>query len=123
MLRDCGLDPTQPQESLFNSIIAEETSGNSTHEPIPIGFASYFYAYSTWEGRSLYLMSLFVKDTHRKNGVGELLIKELARHAKELGCKCINFHVNNRSPAPKFYQKLGAVDITKTESWNLYQFD
>ena len=36
----------------------------------PVGFAIYFYTFSTWEGVTLYLEDLFVKDEVRGMGVG-----------------------------------------------------
>lgn len=122
MLRDSGLDPSQPREPLFSSIIAEDEPDDSSKDRIPVGFACYYYTYSTWQGRTLYMMALYVRDSHRKKGVGKLLIAELARHAKEIGCKRLEFHANKNSQATKYYQNLGAIDLTALEEWHLFKF-
>lgn len=118
MIRDSGLDPGQPQPPLFRSFIAEELlPDGSAH---PVGFASVYNTYSTWEGKTLYLMLLYVRETHRKSGVGKQLFVHLARHAKETGCNRIDFHVNKNNPSTEFYKSLGAVDLTEAEEWLLY---
>lgn len=122
MFRDSGLDPTQPRQPLFHTIIAEDESNDSSNNHFPVGFAYYYYTYSTWEGRTLYLMALYVKDSHRKKGVGKLLIAKLAHHAKEIGCRRVDLHVNKNSPSTKYYQNLGAIDLTTVEDWHLFKF-
>jgi len=52
-----------------------------------VGFALYFYQYSTWEGRTIYLEDLFVKEDHRKNGLGYQLFQVLAKEAKNNNCR------------------------------------
>ncbi len=52
-----------------------------------IGFAVYFYNYSTWQGRKgLYLEDLYVSPKHRGLGAGKFLLRHLAQVAVEEGC-------------------------------------
>src|SRR5262245_64557855 len=52
----------------------------------PIGFALYFFTYSTFVGRpSLYLEDLFVLPDERGQGAGRLLLRALAGIAVERG--------------------------------------
>src|SRR5437870_5005111 len=52
----------------------------------PVGFALYFFTYSTFLGRpSLYLEDLFVLPEERGRGAGRALLGELARIAKRRG--------------------------------------
>lgn len=118
MIRDSGLDPDQPQAPLFRSFIAEEVLDGSAHHPV--GFASVFNTYSTWDGKTLYLMLLYVKESHRKSGVGKQLLVHLVRYAKETGCNRFDFHVNKNNTSTEFYKSLGAVDLTEAEQWLLY---
>lgn len=68
--------------TLFGFTIAKEKETN-----LVIGFALYFFTFSTWTGRpGLYLEDLFVKDSHRSLGVGKALFARLGRIAKEEGC-------------------------------------
>src|SRR5882762_2620773 len=50
----------------------------------PVGFAVYFYNFSTWLGRlGLYLEDLFVKPEKRGKGYGRALLVELAKIARD----------------------------------------
>src|SRR6185503_2613499 len=53
----------------------------------PVGFAIYFFNYSTFVGRQgLYLEDLFVRPEARGKGFGRKLLTHLARIAVERGC-------------------------------------
>ena len=75
-----------------------------------IGFAFYFFSYSTWVGRKcLYLEDLFVEPAQRGEGVGLALMKALARVAVETGCRRFVWAVLDwNEPAIGFYERLGA---------------
>ena len=76
----------------------------------PIGFALYFFTYSTFVGRpSLYLEDLFVLPSERGQGAGRLLLRALARIAVERGCGRMEWAVLHwNRPAIRFYERLGA---------------
>jgi len=76
----------------------------------PIGFALYFFTYSTFVGRpSLYLEDLFVVPKERRQGAGRLLLRALARIAVERGCGRMEWAVLHwNRPAIRFYERLGA---------------
>ena len=76
----------------------------------PVGFALYFFTYSTFLGRpSLYLEDLFVLPEERGRGAGRALLGELARVAKRRGCGRMEWAVLDwNTPSIRFYQKLGA---------------
>lgn len=117
MIRDSGLDPNQPQPPLFRIFIAEEHINNIT---IHVGFATVFNTYSSWKGTILYLESLYVKESHRSKCVGKQLMLNVVRHATEMGCRCIEFHVNKSNPSIQFYKNLGTIDFTESEGYALY---
>jgi GNAT superfamily N-acetyltransferase len=76
----------------------------------PIGFALYFFTYSTFMGKpTLYLEDLFVVPAARGAGAGRALLGALARVAVRRGCGRMEWAVLdwNRS-AIRFYQRLGA---------------
>ncbi len=79
----------------------------------PVGFALWFYNYSTFEGRpGLYLEDLFVRPDFRGYGYGEALLRHLARVAVEHGCARFEWSVLDwNEPAIAFYRKLGAVPL------------
>ncbi len=76
----------------------------------PIGFALYFFTYSTFTGRpSLYLEDLFVVPEERGQGAGRALLRVLARVARERGCGRMEWAVLHwNRPAIRFYERLGA---------------
>jgi GNAT superfamily N-acetyltransferase len=75
-----------------------------------VGYASFFYFYSTYEGRAaLFLEDLFVLEEFRKHGIGKSLLAAVAKLALDEGCFGLRWEVLdwNRS-AIEFYEKLGA---------------
>jgi GNAT superfamily N-acetyltransferase len=76
----------------------------------PVGFALYFFTYSTFLGRpSLYLEDLFVRPEERGNGAGKALLAALARIAVRRGCGRMEWAVLDwNRPAIGFYERLGA---------------
>ena len=76
----------------------------------PVGFAVYFFNYSTWLGKhGLYLEDLYVSPEHRSFGAGKALLKYLARIAQSKNCGRFEWSVLDwNEPAIKFYQSIGA---------------
>ncbi|MBD3585106.1 GNAT family N-acetyltransferase [Salinimonas sp. HHU 13199] len=76
----------------------------------PVGFAVYFYNYSTWQGQNgLYLEDLFVSTDERGKGAGTALLKFLAQHAIEHNCGRFEWSVLDwNKPAIDFYESIGA---------------
>ena len=86
----------------------------------PVGFAVYFYNFSTWLGRpGLYLEDLFVKPENRGKGYGRALLVELAKIARDRGCGRMEWAVLNwNEPAIKFYRALGAKPM---DEWTVFR--
>jgi GNAT superfamily N-acetyltransferase len=86
----------------------------------PVGFAVYFYNFSTWLGRpGLYLEDLFVRPTVRGKGYGRALLERLARIAQKRGCGRMEWAVLDwNDPAIQFYKKLGAEPMTE---WTVFR--
>jgi GNAT superfamily N-acetyltransferase len=76
----------------------------------PIGFALYFFTYSTFMGKpTLYLEDLFVLPAARGAGAGRALLAALARRAVRRGCGRMEWAVLDwNRPAIRFYERLGA---------------
>ena len=86
----------------------------------PVGFAVYFYNFSTWLGRAgLYLEDLFVKPEKRGKGYGRGLLVELAKIARDRGCGRMEWAVLDwNEPAIKFYRALGAQPM---HEWTVFR--
>ena len=86
----------------------------------PVGFALFFHNYSTFKGRAgLYLEDLFVRTEYRGHGIGEALLRHLARLAIERGCARMEWAVldwNKR--AIEFYERMGAVGV---HDWTVFR--
>jgi GNAT superfamily N-acetyltransferase len=98
LLRD-GFAPQQR----FRALIAEWKGE-------PAGYASFFYFYSTFQGRAaLFLEDLFVLDKLRGKGIGKALLVAVAKLAIEEKCFGLRWEVLDwNRPAIEFYEKLGA---------------
>jgi GNAT superfamily N-acetyltransferase len=89
----------------------------------PVGFAVYFFNFSTWLGRpGIYLEDLFVRPSDRGKGYGRALLERLAQIAQERGCGRMEWAVLDwNEPAIQFYKKLGAEPMTEWTVFRLTQ--
>jgi GNAT superfamily N-acetyltransferase len=84
-----------------------------------IGFALWFYSYSTWEGRvGVYLEDLYVKPMARGQGAGKRLLIDLAALTVREGCRRLDLSVLTWNPAREFYHRLG---LAHREEWLPYR--
>jgi len=81
-----------------------------TRGKIPIGYAVYFFAYSTFScGPVLFVEDIFVLPEERGRGAGKALMIELARVAVREGSDQMEWLVLDwNTPSIKFYERLGA---------------
>lgn len=79
----------------------------------PVGFALWFYSYSTFVGRhGIYLEDLYVGPVARGQGAGRALITGLARRCVAEGLGRLEWAVLDwNSPAIGFYDSLGASSM------------
>jgi len=88
---------------IYEIILAEENGAIA-------GMAFYFYAYSTWKGKCVFLEDIIVKESLRGMGIGRLLFDAVV-----LKCKQVNAHrmmwqvLDWNEPAINFYHKYDAV--------------
>ncbi len=82
-----------------------------TRDGATIGFAVYFFNYSTWLGkRGLFLEDLYVNPRHRGSGAGKELLSHLAGIAVSHGCERFEWNVLTwNEPAIAFYESSGAI--------------
>lgn len=88
----------------------------------PVGFALWFYNYSTFRGRAgIYLEDLFVRTEARGVGAGRALLAKLARRCVDAELGRLEWAVLNwNTPSIEFYDSLGAS--AKTE-WTVRRLD
>ena len=88
----------------------------------PIGYAVYFYNYSTWIGKNgIYLEDLYITTKYRGHGGGKAVLQYLAKLAVDEGCARFEWCVLDwNQPAIQFYKGIGAVPQNE---WILYRLD
>lgn len=89
---------------------------------LPIGFAVFFFSYSTWLGSNcLYLEDLYITPEQRGGGAGKQLLRHLAKIACANDCGRFEWSVLEwNTPAIDFYKSLGAQP---QEEWVRYRMD
>ena len=74
-----------------------------------IGISIYYYRYSTWKGKRLYVEDILVTEKLRGQGIGSKLFEATAKHAAKEDCSGMNWLVLDwNEPAIKFYKKYNA---------------
>lgn len=76
---------------------------------IVIGTAIYYYRYSTWKGKRLYLEDYIITEKERGKGAGKLLFERVLAKSLEESCTGMMWQVLDwNEPAINFYKKYGA---------------
>ena len=92
------------EKEYFNCLVAVNNQDEI------VGYATYFFSYFTWTGKSLYMDDLYVKESYRGSGIGTLLINKVISFANANGCHKLRWQVSDwNAPAIGFYKSLGAV--------------
>ena len=100
MMEEDGFGPNP----IYGLFVAEK---NSTGEII--GISIFYYRYSTWKGKRLYLEDIVVTESERGNGAGKLLFDRTMLKCIEANCTGMMWQVLDwNTPAINFYQKYGA---------------
>lgn len=90
------------ENPIFGSIVSE-VDGQI------VGMALYYYRYSTWKGKRLYLEDLIVSEIMRGRGLGEKLLSATIEKARQSHCTGLMWQVLDwNEPAINFYKKFGA---------------
>ncbi|XP_028277424.1 diamine acetyltransferase 2b isoform X2 [Parambassis ranga] len=113
------------QNPFFECLVAEVPEEHKSNEGFTVvGYAFYFYTYSTWEGRSVYLEDLYVMQEFRGNGIGKGLLSKVAEVGKQKQCVRLQLSVLDWNTTSRdFYAAKGAQDLTASEGWHFIRFD
>lgn len=91
------------EQPVFYALVAEQQAHI-------VGLLLYFYSYSTWKGKSIYVDDFIVDSEHRHKGVGTLLFNAILQIAEGQAINKLHWQVLNwNEPAIQFYQKQGAI--------------
>lgn len=103
----------------FHTLIVENCSGG---EPRFLGFALYFFTFSTFTGRpTLYLEDVFILPDFRGHGIGKSLLQYLANAALQEGCGRMEWAVLDWNQlAIDFYLSIHAKPMNE---WTVYRLE
>ncbi|GAB3881644.1 GNAT family N-acetyltransferase [Spirosoma agri] len=88
---------------LFGLLVAEDSESEKI-----VGMALYYFRYSTWKGKRLYLEDIIVTEDFRGYGIGKLLLDATIETARETHCTGMMWQVLDwNKPAIGFYQQFG----------------
>jgi len=74
-----------------------------------VGISIYYWRYSTWKGKRLYLEDIVVTESQRGKGTGKLLFDRTMQQAIDEKCTGMMWQVLDwNEPAINFYKKYGA---------------
>src|SRR6188508_618854 len=90
------------QHPVYGFFVAENKNGI-------VGLSLYYYRYSTWKGKRLYLEDIIVTESERGSGIGKLLFDVTMKHTLDSGCSGMTWQVLDwNEPAINFYKKYGS---------------
>ncbi|MFN3850231.1 MAG: GNAT family N-acetyltransferase [Spirosomataceae bacterium] len=73
------------------------------------GISIYYFRYSTWKGKRLYLEDIVVTESMRGNNIGKLLLDRTIEEAHATDCSGMMWQVLDwNEPAINFYKKYNA---------------
>jgi GNAT superfamily N-acetyltransferase len=85
---------------LYGLFVAENDKGTI------VGISLYYYRYSTWKGRRLYLEDIVVTESERGSGIGKLLFDRTIQKGHDENCSGMVWQVLDWNEAAiNFYKK------------------
>jgi GNAT superfamily N-acetyltransferase len=96
------------ERPVFGFFVAENSNGI-------VGLSLFYWRYSTWKGKRLYLEDIIVTQRERGSGIGKLLFDRTMQHSLDENCSGMMWQVLDwNEPAINFYKKYGAG---MTQEW------
>ncbi|XP_043818313.1 thialysine N-epsilon-acetyltransferase [Dromiciops gliroides] len=113
------------ENPFYHCLVAEIPPEHRVPEgPTVVAYGLYYFIYSTWTGRNVYLEDIYVMPKYRGQGIGSKIIKKVAEIALDRGCSQFRLAVLDwNKSAMDFYKTRGAKDLTVAEGWRFFRFD
>ena len=100
----------QFEAGLFSFLVAEKNDNI-------IGTCIFYDTFSTWKGKMIYLEDFIVSQSHRSQGIGQMLFDAFLAYAKSVQATMVKWQVLDwNEQATKFYRKNHA--IIEKNWWN-----
>ncbi len=118
-------DQVKVTETLLNTWVFEKKTARvliAMADETPVGFALFFYHFSTFEGRAgLYIEDIYIQEAYRGFGLGKKLFQTLAKIALDEECARIEWScLDWNTPSIAFYLSLGAKPMN---GWTVYRLE
>jgi len=105
------------EQPLFSMYVAVQSSK-------VMGIALFYYRYSTWKGKTLFLEDIVVKRNQRGKGIGKALFDKVIERTKKENCHRMSWQVLHwNEPAINFYKKYGAKIDGEWLNCNFFEDD
>lgn len=113
------------ENPFFHCLVAEIIPApGESQGSLVVGYGLYYFIYSTWTGRNIYLEDIYVMHQYRGQGIGTKIIKKVAEVALNKGCSQFRLAVLDwNKKAVNLYKFLGAQDLTESEGWLSFRFE
>ncbi|CAD6584245.1 MAG: hypothetical protein CYPHOPRED_002646 [Cyphobasidiales sp. Tagirdzhanova-0007] len=132
LIKELALYEKEPERVLATKELLEKTLfGTRAYAEVllavekeqAVGMALFFHNYSTWLGKpGIYLEDLFVKESHRRTGIGKAMFGYLGKLANERDCGRLDWSVLRwNSPSIAFYESLGAISLGA--EWDIFRLE
>ena len=129
LVKELALYERAPHE-VINTVALMEEDGFGPHPVygffvaesggIIVGLSLYYWRYSTWKGKRLYLEDIIVTESERGKGTGKLLFERTMEKALEENCSGMMWQVLEwNEPAINFYKKYGSMLDSEWVNCNL----
>lgn len=115
LFKSCGFSNDQQQSSTDPAeiviLVAEAENAKAL-----VGYTVLMPGYSARSGRTLLMKNMYVRESHRAIGVGSAIFRGIARYGLQHGYAFEENHVFSwNKPAVKFYERMGAEDLSASE--------
>ena len=107
------------EKEFFQCFVAE------TQEHEIVGMASFFFAYYTWVGKSLFLDDLYVRQSHRGQKIGSSLLSAVVDLARPPTAKEFAGWYLNGTKMPSIFTNLSVLKLMKRlmyATWRVVRF-
>ncbi|XP_027235214.2 uncharacterized protein [Penaeus vannamei] len=108
-----GLEDSFGSNSTFSFLVAEVKSSL-------VGYVLHYYCYS-WEGRTICVEDLYVRQTEDCGNVAQALWRSLVKIALEEGCKQFNFPPLRENEYEFYHHE--AINMTKTNGYQYFRME
>jgi len=93
------LEKDKFEHQLYDCFVAEI-------EEKVVGISLYYFRYSTWKGKKLYLEDIVINENFKRKGIGKALLDATIEEAKNTNCTGIMWQVLDwNESAIEFYKK------------------